>query len=85
MNRISNQCLESLMKQPHTVMFLLDLYEGLAHSCERMQRNVTGLDLAGRALLERNNLFYRKRVGVDIEQREMLRREAVNLIEMESH
>jgi hypothetical protein len=70
-----------LMKQPHTVMFLLDTYEGLADVCEQMMQGAREQAGAGESQFERSRKLYQKRVGVDFTQRGQLREAAGKVIE----
>ena len=78
--------LEILLKQPRTLMVLLDTYEGLAQACDQMtQRASQGtLDTAAQTQLRQFEALYVKRVGVDVAMRQQVRRRAREIIQAQS-
>lgn len=77
------QAVENLVKHPRTVKILLDMYEGLAQSCDQMieRAKQERLDTATQANLDRLRESYVRRIGVDVTNREKLRQEADRVIE----
>lgn len=82
---LTEQPLDTLLKQPRTVMFLLEMYEGLAQFCDQLLvlASSNSLEPSAQAQLNRYRTFYVKRVGVDVTHRDALRQEADKIIQDE--
>ena len=78
--------LAKLLDQPRTVMVLLDMYEGLALSCDDLKKEAdqSPHDAAVKSNLDKYKNLYKKRVGIDVALRVDLRREADDKIKAES-
>jgi hypothetical protein len=81
------QPLDNLVKHPRTVKILLDMYEGLAQSCDEMIQRAkqVPLDTATQANLDRLRDSYARRIGVDVTHREKLRQEADRVIQQKDN
>ena len=75
-----------LLKQPRALMVLLDMYEGLAESCDEMQsRERQGpLDPATKAQLRQFQSLYVSRVGVEVSNRKQVKLRAGEIIRSQS-
>ena len=78
MEDMGNPALEDIITQrPLTARAMLDLYEGLAVSCEEIKNKMSG---GSDALLQRRRLLYKEHVGVDPFNRETLREQVARIL-----
>jgi hypothetical protein len=62
-----------LLERPLTMRMLLDTFEGVAETCEELART-NPEDSSVKQQLELSRNLYRNRVGIEVEQRQEVRR-----------